>query len=356
MTALATSFASDNYAGVHPDVLSAIVGANAGHAPAYGGDVQTAELQKMAEELFGSGAVALPVFNGTAANCLSLMAACQRWEAVICTESAHVHCDEGGAPEKAAGLKLWCVAAADGKLTPELVASALVGPRDSVHRSQPGAVTIANTTEVGTVYTAAEVRALADACHSAGLMLHMDGARLANAAAALGVPLRSFTTDAGVDLLSLGGTKIGGMGAEAVVVLPSRGGAPAPALTAALPFLRKTYMQLASKQRFISAQLLALYRGGLALRLAAHANAMAARLEAGLQAIPGVKLPTRCQANACFPILPAKATEVLLKAWRFYVWDEKTGQVRLMCSWDTREEDVDRLIADVAGALRLAGA
>jgi threonine aldolase len=292
------------------------------------------------------------------------MAACQRWEAVICTETAHVHCDEGGAPEKAAGLKLWPVACAagDGKLTPAALASALVagGPRDNVHRAQPGAVTIANTTEMGTVYSAAEVRALADAAHAAGLVLHMDGARLANAAAALRAPLRAFTTDAGVDILSLGGTKIGGMGAEAVVLLPRAGagagagaGALAPALAAALPFLRKTFMQLGSKMRFISAQLLALYepRQALALRLAAHANAMASRLEAGLQGIPGVRLPTACAANAVFPVLPPAVTAQLRKKFRFYTWDEATGQLRWMCSWDTTESSVDELLDATRAAM-----
>jgi len=299
----------------------------------------------MVTEQFGAGAVAFPVFNGTGANVLSLTACCARWEAVVCAESAHVHCDEGGAPEKVAGLKLWPLAAADGKLTPALLARALVGERDNVHRAQPGAVTIANTTELGTVYSVAEVRALADETHAHGLLLHMDGARLANAAAALGAPLRAFTTDAGVDILSLGGTKIGGMGAEAVVVLPSRGGAPAPALVAALPFLRKTFMQLASKQRFIAAQLVALYRDGLALRLAAHANAMAARLEEAIAAVPGVLLPTPRQANAVFPVLPATATaRIREKGFKFYIWNELTGQLRWMTSWDTTEAHVDSLV------------
>lgn len=386
---LAYSFASDNYAGVHPSVLAALTAANGGHAAAYGADGESAQLQALVCRLFGAGSVALPVFNGTGANVLALTACCARWEAVVCADSAHVHCDEGGAPEKVAGLKLWTVACAagDGKLTPAALAAALAGPRDNVHRAQPGAVSIANTTEMGTVYTAAEVRALADAAHAAGLLLHMDGARLSNAAAALGLPLRAFTSDAGVDVLSLGGTKIGAMGAEAVVLLPRAGsGAPAPALAAALPFLRKTFMQLASKQRFISAQLIALFDDGLALRLATHANAMAARLEAGLRSIPGVVLPTRCEANACFPILPAAANAALKKQFRFYVrppstpaararprrvaaaralatarlpplpllaralpqdWVEAIGQVRLMCSWDTTETQVDVLLAAV---------
>ena len=362
MSTVAWTLASDNYAPVHPDVLSALLAANVGHAPAYGGDAETAELQSLACELFGAGAVALPVFNGTGANVLALLSACARWESVICVDTAHVHCDEGGAPEKVAGLKLWPLPApADGKLTPALLAGALLGPRDNVHRSQPGAVSIANTTEMGSVYTVAEVRALAQAAHKAGLLLHLDGARLANAAAALRARLRDFTTDAGVDVLSLGGTKIGGLGAEAVVLLPSRaGGALAPGLAAALPFLRKTYMQLASKQRFLSAQLLALYRGGggggggdcLALRLAAHANAMAARLEEGVRAVPGLALPTPRQANAVFPILPAAATARLRAAgFRFYDWDEAKGQVRWMASWDTTEAQIDSFIDAVKAAM-----
>lgn len=342
------AFASDNYAGVHPEIMAAIVAANdSTHAGAYGADPFTVELEAVFREHFGEHASVFPVSNGTGANVVALQACVARWQAVVCAGSAHVHCDEGGAPEKVGGLKLWTVPVGeDGKLTPEGLASQLFD-RDSVHRAQAGAVTISQTTELGTVYTPAEVRALADAAHAAGLLLHMDGARISNAAAALGLPFRAFTVDAGVDVLSFGGTKVGCMGVEAVVTL-------APALARALPFLRKTSMQLVSKQRFLSAQLLALLKGGLWQRLAGNANAMAARLERAVRALPAVHLPPHAApANALFPVLPRAAADALRKnGWRFYDWDEARGQVRWMCSWDTSEEDVDAFARAIAEACR----
>lgn len=348
MPRLLHSFASDNYAGVHPDVLASLVSANGGHEIAYGEDSVTEELAALVRGAFGDDAVAFPCFNGTAANVLSLQAILPPWGAVVCAETAHVHADEGGAPEKVAGIKLWPVVTRDGKLTPAALLAQLFD-RESVHRAQPCAVTIANTTELGTVYTPSEVRALADAAHGAGLLLHMDGARAFNAAAALGAPLRAFTTDAGVDVLSLGGTKVGAMGAEAVVLL--RGGGDGGG-AAALPFLRKSAMQLASKQRFLSAQLAALLRGGLGVRLGAAANARAERLEAGLLPLrPRLALPNARQANAVFPVLPRAVIEALLTKFRFYVWNEAAGMVRLMCSWDTTDAQVDELLAEVRALL-----
>ena len=346
--------ASDNYAGVLPSVLSALVAANTpAHAPAYGDDPLTKELAATIRRHFGPDAVAFPVFNGTGANVIALQAACPRHApAVLCAETSHAQCDEGGAPEVVGGLKLHAlrVPLGDGKLTPGLLAAALFD-RDSVHRSQPSCVSITQTTEMGTVYSLAELRALAAATHDAGLLLHMDGARLSNAAAALGLPLRALTTDIGVDVVSFGGTKAGAMAAEAVIVLNA-------ALLPALPFLRKTAMQLASKQRFIAAQLIALLEGEggedrppptpLCVRAAAHANAMAARLLAGVRAVPGVQLPAAGDtpmANAIFPILPGGATERLwARGWRFYMWDHAARQVRLMTAWDTTEEDVDSFV------------
>jgi threonine aldolase len=350
-------FASDNYAGILPEVLSAIASANEGHARAYGDDAHTAALSVAIERTFGAGALAFPVFNGTAANVLALAAVTRRWGAVVCAESAHVHADEGGAPEAVAGLKLWTVRTSDGKLTPALLAAQLLDA-GSVHRAAAGAVSITQTTELGTLYSPQEVRALADCAHAHGLALHMDGARLANAAAALALPMRAFTTDAGVDVLSLGGTKAGALAAEAVVLLPGAAGAAA---AAALPFLRKTVMQLASKQRFVAAQLTALLEtppgGGapLAVARAAHANAMAQRLERGLRALPhaGLELPPHAAAaNAVFPTLPRAVTDALLARTRFYVWDHATGQVRFMCAWDTTPEDVDALVGAVDDAFK----
>ncbi len=337
-------FASDNYAGVHPTVLQAIIDANAGHQIAYGDDDYTAELQRLVEEQFGANSRVFPVFNGTGANVIALQSATQRWEAVICAQNAHIHNDEGGAPENVAGLKLWTIPTADGKLTPELVATQLfdVG---FVHRAQTGVISISNTTEFGTVYTADEIRALADYAHENYLFLHLDGARLANASAALGVPYRDFTTDAGVDLVSFGGTKIGAMGAEAILVLNTQREQNA-ALAAALPFIRKTSMQLASKMRFISAQLIALLTDDLAVANAKHANAMAARLDAGVRA-KGLTVPNSTQANAVFPILSAEQHAKLSQLFRYYVWDQATGQVRWMCSWDTTQEDIDALMAAI---------
>ena len=343
------TFASDNYAGVHPEILTAMAEVNSGHQIAYGEDSITERLQELMRAEFGEHTEAFPVFNGTGANVIALQACTKRWEAVICADTAHIHADEGGAPEKMAGLKLWTVATEDGKLTPELVEGQIFD-MGVVHRAQPGVVSITNTTEMGTLYSAAEIRAIADVTHKHGLFLHLDGARLSNAAAALGTSFRDFTTDAGVDILSFGGTKIGALAAEAVVVLNSnteRG----RALADALPFLRKTSMQLASKMRFVSAQLVTLIEGDLWLRNARNANAMALRLDAGIRAL-GVEVPNSTDANAVFPIFTAAVTELLQKQFRFYVWNQATGMVRLMCSWDTTVEDVDAMVE----AIRVAHA
>jgi threonine aldolase len=338
-------FASDNYAGVHPEVLTALAEANGGHQVSYGDDVYTQRLQQVVRGHFGERAVAYPVFNGTGANVVALQALLSRWEAVVCADTAHIHCDEGGAPEKMAGLKLLTVATPDGKLTPALVERQAWGFGDE-HRAQPAAVSITQSTELGTVYTPDEVAALAAHAHDRGMALHLDGARLSNAAASLGVPLRAFTTDAGVDVVSLGGTKNGLLAAEAVVVLD-------PDAATGLTYLRKTSMQLASKMRFFSAQLVALYEDDLWLRSAAHANAMARRLADGVRDVPGVTITRPVQANAVFAVLPAEVAERLTKRFRFYTWDAQTGEVRWMCSFDTSEEDVDafaRAVAEEMGA------
>lgn len=326
-------FASDNYAGVHPEVLAAIVAANGGHQVAYGEDRYTARLTEVLSEVLGRPVEVFPVFNGTGANVLALQAASPRWASVLTTSSAHIHADEAGAPERVGGLKVNVIDTDDGKLTPELIAAYPAREGDE-HFAQIGVVSITNSTEVGTVYTPEEIRAIADLVHERGWVLHLDGSRLANAAAALGVGLRELTSDVGVDILSLGGTKSGAMLAEAVVVL-------SPERVAGLGFLRKQSMQLASKMRFVSAQLLALFEGDLWQRNAGHANAMARRLADAVSDIEGVHLTTRVEANAVFPILPRLASERLMERFRFYFWDETTGQVRWMCAWDTTETDVD---------------
>jgi threonine aldolase len=331
-------FASDNYAGIHPEILAAIGEANHGHQVSYGGDVYTARLQEVFKGHFGEQAEAFPVFNGTGANVTALQAMMLRWSAVITAESAHINVDEGGAPEKVAGIKLLTVPTPDGKLTPELIGRQAWGWGDE-HRSQPHVVSISQSTELGTLYTVEEITSIGAHAHEHGMLLHLDGARIANAAAALDVPLRAFTTDAGVDVVSFGGTKNGLMLGEAVVVLN-------PAVTG-LPYLRKTSMQLASKMRFLSAQLIALLEGDLWLRNARHSNAMAARLEAAVRSVPGVEVVRSAQANAVFAILPKDVTERLQKRFRFYTWDERTGEVRWMASFDTTEADIDAFAAAI---------
>ena len=355
MTTNKRGFASDNYAGVHPAVMDAMAAINHGHEVAYGEDSVTAKFDELVRELFGPNAVGFPVFNGTGANVVALQAATKRWEAVICASSAHIHVDEGGAPEKMAGLKLWTVPTSTGKLTAELVASQIFD-MGVVHRAQPGVVSITQTTEMGTLYQLDEIREIADVAHQHGLLLHLDGARISNAAAALGMSFKQFTTDAGVDLVSLGGTKIGALAAEAVIVTDAST-ARGRELAEAMPFLRKTSMQLASKMRFMSAQLIALFenQAELAINNARHANAMASRLYDGVVRIaashPEISVENPAEANAVFPVLPAWLTERLQGEYRFYVWNQETGQVRWMCAWDTTVEDVDGLLAKLEESL-----
>jgi threonine aldolase len=332
-------FASDNYAGVHPEVLAAIAEANGGHQVAYGEDVYTARLQEVAKSHFGERAEAFPVFNGTGANVTALTSLLPRWGAVVTSANAHIHTDEGGAPERMTGLKLLPVQTPDGKLTPDLIDREAWGWGDE-HRAQPLAVSITQTTELGTVYTADEVRAIADHAHAAGMVLHMDGSRLSNAGAALGGDLARFTSDAGVDILSLGGTKNGLLLGEAVVVL-------SPEASTGLIYLRKLTMQLASKMRFISAQLVALYEGDLWMRSARHANAMAARLRSSIEGIDGLTFTQPTQANAIFVALPPGVADRLREHFRFYDWNPATGEVRWMTAFDTTEADVDAFAAAI---------
>jgi threonine aldolase len=335
-----TAFASDNYAPAHPDVLAAVIAANDGHAGSYGADPWTARAVECLRGHLGEQAEVFLVFNGTAANVLCLQALLRPYEAVICAESAHIATDEGGAPERMLGSKLIAVPTPDGKLTPELVEPRIVRLGDE-HAVQPKVVSISQTTELGTRYELDEVRALAELAHERGLLLHVDGARIANAAAALGVGLREATADLGVDALSLGATKNGALGAEAVVLFD-------PAHAAGFAWWRKQTMQLASKMRYAAAQLDALFAGDLWLRNAAHANAMAQRLAGAVGAVPGVSVTRPVQANAVFAVLAPDVTARLQERFAFYVWDELTGEVRWMCSWDTTEADVDAFAAAIA--------
>ncbi|MCU4671048.1 low specificity L-threonine aldolase [Microbacterium fluvii] len=339
-------FASDNYSGVHPEVLAAIADANEGHQIAYGEDAYTARLQEVFAHHFGEGVEAFPVFNGTGANVTGLQSMLPRWGAVIAAKTAHINVDEGGAPERVAGIKLLTVPTDDGKLTPELIDQEAWGWGDE-HRAQPLVVSITQSTELGTLYTPDEIRAIADHIHPLGMRLHMDGARISNAAAALDLPLRAFTRDVGVDVLSFGGTKNGAMLGEAVVVLE-------PAASDGLLFLRKLNMQLSSKMRFVSAQLIALLEGDLYLRNARHSNAMAQRLRQGVETgiadgtITGVAFTQPTQSNGVFATLPEGVADELRKSFRFYDWDAARSEVRWMCSFDTSEADVDAFVAELS--------
>jgi len=295
----ARSFASDNNAGIHPQVLKAIAEANYGHSIGYGDDEYTQSAVRKFKQHFGSDTEVFIVFNGTAANCLSLKALTDSYHAVICSETAHIYTDECGAPERFTGCKLIPIPTRDGKLTVELVGHAYHGIGDQ-HHVQPHVISITQATETGTVYKPAEIKALARFAHERGMFLHMDGARIANAAASLGQTLRQATRDLGVDVLSFGGTKNGAMGAEAVLFFDK-------ALSTNLLYLRKQGMQLASKMRFISAQFNALFTDDLWLQNAQHANRMARLLQKYVSAIPQVKLVYRVEANGVFAKVPRQA-------------------------------------------------
>jgi threonine aldolase len=324
-------------------VLAAIARVNVGHAFGYGHDEYTQRVESFVGSQFGQAARAYFVFNGTGANVLAIRAACRPWQAVICAETAHLNVDECGAPEYIGGVKLLTLPAEDGKLAPEMVAQRIVRLGDE-HAVQPRLISISQSTELGTVYTAGETAALGEVAHAHGLLLHVDGARLSNAAAALDLSLGDLTADAGVDVVSFGGTKNGLLGAEAVVLLNPE---PAPDFA----HVRKQSMQLASKMRFLAAQFDALFTDELWLRCARQANAMAARLAERCRDLPGLLITRPVESNAVFAILPDEAREALLEQFAFYVWDERIGEVRWMCSWDTTEEDVDRLSDAMRGAL-----
>jgi len=336
-------FASDNSAGVHPAVLDAIAQANEGHAFGYGHDRWTEQVEELFRDQFGPVASVFLVWGGTAANVLSLRAACRPWEAAICSDCAHLNVDEAGAPEAIAGVKLLDLATEHGKLTPTAVEGAVVRIGDE-HAVQPRVLSISQATELGTVYSREEVVALSELAHGHGLVVHMDGARLSNAAAALGCSLGDLTTDTGVDMLSLGGTKSGLLGAEAVVFLK-------PELADGFQYLRKQSLQLASKMRFLAAQFEALLTDELWRALASHANAMAARLAAAVGELSGVTVTHPVQSNAVFATLRHDAIEPLREQFPFYVWDESRDEVRWMCSWDTTEEDIERFVRAAAAVL-----
>lgn len=334
-------FLSDNTSGVHPDVLAAIVAANEGHQPSYGADVYTERLQDVVAEQFGGAPVALPVFNGTGANVIGLQSMVSPWGAVICAAGAHINVDENAAPERVAGLKLLPVQTPDGKLTPDLIDEQAWGA-DDVHRAQPQVVSLTQSTEAGTVYTLAEIRAIADHVHGLGLRLHVDGSRLANAAASIGCSLAEITSGVGVDLLSFGGTKNGLLYGECVVAFDA-------ASADGLVRLRKMDMQLSSKMRFVSAQLIALLTDDLWRRNAGHANAMAASLRSRLeQAVAAGSIaatfPRATEANEVFVRADTAVTDQLHADFPFETWDRATGEIRFVCSFDTEPSDIEALL------------
>jgi threonine aldolase len=330
------SFGSDNHAGAHPAVLRAMMAANAGDAVAYGFDDWTERATFQLRETFHADDVFL-VLNGSGANVLGLSLLLGRHEAVICAESAHINTDECGSAERLLGTKLLTVPAADGKLTPDLIAERLAGRGDD-HRAQPGVVAVTESTEFGTCYSLAELQQIADYAHANDLRLYLDGARLANAAAYLDCSLAELAACA--DVLSFGGTKNGAVGAEALVVMRS-------GLAADVPYLRKQQTQLASKMRFVAAQFNAMLEDDLWRANAAHANAMAHRLATGVTSIDGVELLYPTQANAVFAQLDPAHVAKLQQTWTFHTWNDTDSMVRWMAAFDTTEADVDAFLTDI---------
>ena len=326
------SFGSDNHSGIHPLILEALAEANKEHCPAYGDDPCSVLLKKELKRRFGC-TDSCTVFNGTGANVLALKVLTNPWNAVICAETAHIQVDECGAPEKHTGCKLLTVQTPDGKLTPERVRPLLHG-FGFQHHAQPRVISISQPTELGTLYTLEEMCSLADLAHEYGMFLHVDGARLANALAAMGETPEMMTRGVGADVVSLGGTKNGLMVGEAVLFFSSE-------FSETLLYQRKQLTQLASKMRFISAQLNAYLKDDLYIRLADHSNRMAAYLAQRLKQIPQVRITQPVQTNAVFAILPREVREQLMQEYCFYIWNEETGEVRWMTSFDTEQTDVD---------------
>ena len=326
-------FASDNNAGIHPVLLESIVAANSGHVVAYGDDEYTHRAEMAFKEHFGSAAEVFFVLTGTGANVLSLASFTRSFNSVICAETAHIQVDECGAPEKFTQCKMLPVVTPDGKLTADDIRKHLHG-FGFEHHAQPRGISISQPTEMGTVYTPSEIRSLADLAHQNNMILHMDGARLANAAVSLDLPFKAFTTDVGVDVLSFGGTKNGMLFGESVVFLK-------PGMSDEFKYFRKQGMQLASKMRYISAQFEAYLTRDVWRTNAMHANKMAQLLYEKTSSIPGIKITQKVQANAVFAIIPANLVSALQEKYFFYVWDEVTSEVRWMTSFDTTPGDID---------------
>ncbi|MGP1446255.1 MAG: threonine aldolase family protein [Candidatus Limimorpha sp.] len=330
-------FGSDNHSGFCPEVLEAIVRVNEGHALAYGDDEYSSTTEKKFQQAFGAQAKVFFAFNGTGCNTLCIDAMLRSHEAVVCAETAHINVDECGAPQRIVGCRLLTVPTPDGKLTPELVKTRLHG-FGFEHHSQPKLISITQPTELGTLYSLDEIKALVALAKQHGMLVHIDGARLGNAAVALGCSFKEMTTDLGVDAVSFGGTKNGLMMGEAVVLLN-------PALAEGFKYRRKQAMQLCSKMRFVAVQFDAYFENDLWKRNAEHSNRMAQLLYKAVKDIPGVKVVYPVQANGVFVQLPRKVWTELQKHYFFYDWDESADIVRWMCAFDTTEADINAFVS-----------
>ena len=338
------SFASDNNSGTIPEALEAIELASRNHVPAYGNDPVTAEARRLFKQHLGESAQAFFTFNGTAANLLCLRAMLKSYEAVICADSSHLNNDEGGAPEWVLGAKLLTVPTADGKLTSEGILSHLVRKGDP-HHVQAKVVSITQPTEVGTLYTLKEMKELAQTCKDNDLLLHIDGSRLAIAAAALGCTFKEMTSDIGCDALSFGGTKNGLMLAEASVFFNK-------ALTESVPFYQKQLLQLPGKSRYIAAQFVAFLRNETWKKYAQQSLEMATYLEGLLKDIPDISFTQKREANSLFARVPKKSLKAMREKFFFYVWDERTTEVRWMTTFDTTKDDVEEFVEEIRKALK----
>ena len=333
------SFASDNNSGVHPLVMEALGQANKNHAVGYGDDPWTKEAVAKIKEAFTPDCEPVFVFNGTGSNVIALQLMTRPYHSILCAETAHIYVDECGGPVKSTGCQIRPIRTTDGKLTPELIIPYLHGFGDQ-HHSQPGVIYLSQCTELGTIYTPQELKAITTLAHQNGMRVHMDGARIANACAALNLSLRELTADCGIDVLSFGGTKNGLMMGECVVIFDA-------SLKSEVLFIRKQSAQLASKMRYLSSQFTAYLKDELWLKNATHANAMAIRLYQALKEFPGVRFTQKVESNQLFLIMPRPVIDKLLQSYFFYFWNEAANEIRLVTSFDTSEQDIEAFIEEL---------
>lgn len=338
------AFASDNYAGIHPDVLNSLIEANSAHEISYGDDIYTLKAKKLFREIFGNVDVYF-TFNGTGANVVALKCCTLPFQSIICSKTSHIHCDECGAPVQSLGSSLITIDTNDGKLTPELI-QPFLSQIGNVHNTQPKVISISQSTELGTVYSIAEIKALCNFAHKNQMFVHLDGARISNAVVSLGTGLKESTVDCGVDIMSFGGTKNGMMMGEAVLIFNEK-------LKANAPYFHKQTGQLFSKNRFIAAQFVALLQNNLWRRIALHANSQAQKLANAVSSIPIVKISRSVDANAVFVILPTNVISELQAHYRFYVWNDQTHECRWMCSFDTTDDDINGFVDAIQKASRI---